>query len=222
MRRCAVVDLIVVDLGHTTGRFTGDSTSAVLRALSPLTPVAPHRIVETVRCVLHRAPELTDELAARVCQRLLIPPSEFPTSWDRGYTPYEYAGRALDELCRIAPVVALSNMAVTGGPERVAAVKTAHRGDLVEVYTSYQLGGAKPEPWLWQAIAARHGADIEHVVHIGDRLDADVYGALVAGARVVHLTQGDNLAVYPKNSEGRMFAARDLLDAVPVVRAWAK
>ncbi|GAA4661742.1 HAD hydrolase-like protein [Amycolatopsis dongchuanensis] len=71
-------------------------------------------------------------------------------------------------------------------------------------------------------IAARHGADIEHVVHIGDRLDADVYGALVAGARVVHLTQGNGPAVYPKNTEGRMFAARDLLAAVPVVRAWAK
>lgn len=217
-----MVDLIVVDLGHTTGAFTGDSTSAVLRELSPLTQVTPFRIAETVRCLLHRAPELTDELVGEVCQRLLIPPAAFPTTWERGYRPYEHTARALDELRRIAPVVALSNMSVAGGPERVAAVKAAHGSELAEVYTSYRLGGTKPEPWLWHTIAAHHGTNIGHVVHIGDRVDADVYGALCAGARVVHLPQGNEPTLYPHGSEGRVFTAHDLLDAVPVVRAWAK
>ncbi|WP_370943989.1 HAD family hydrolase [Amycolatopsis sp. cg5] len=215
------VQLITVDIGRTLGTFTGTSTAERLRALSPLADIAPHRFAETVRCLLHRAPELTSELVSQVCRRLLIPFTEFPTRWDRGYLPYPHAARALDELARIAPVVALSNMAVTGGPERVSAVRRAHLGELAAIYPSFQLGGAKPEPWLWQAIAGRHGTEVEGVVHIGDRLDADVYGALYAGARVVHIRHSGEATVYPKGSGDKVFTVFDLLDAVPVVQAWS-
>jgi FMN phosphatase YigB (HAD superfamily) len=215
------VQLITVDIGRTLGVFTGQSTIDRLRELSPLADIAPYRIPEAVRSLLHRAPELTSELVSQVCRRLLIPFSEFPTEWNRGYKPYPYTDRWLAQLAQIAPVVALSNMAITGGPERVAAVKTAHSADLVEVHTSFQLGGAKPEPWVWQAIAGRYGAEIEGVVHIGDRLDADVYGALYAGARVIHIRHGAEPWTYPKGSERMVRTVHDLGDAVYAVKGLA-
>ncbi|WP_344419494.1 HAD-IA family hydrolase [Amycolatopsis minnesotensis] len=155
-----------------------------------------------------------------MCQRLLIPYGNFPTDWDRGYVPYEDASATLDELATIAPVVTLSNMAVTGGPERVAAVRAAHGHQLEEVYTSYRLGGAKPEPWLWRMIADRRGVHIDRVVHIGDRLDADVYGAYFAGARVVHLRK-EGSTVYPPFSGDHIRTVFRLSDAAAAVRAWA-
>lgn len=215
------VQLITVDIDRTIGTFTGRSTKDRLRELSPLADIAPERAAEVVRCLLHRAPVLTGELMSQVCRQLLIPFKEFPTRWDRGYLPYPQAHRALKELGKIAPVVALSNMSVTGGLERVDKVRTEHYGGLRAVYTSFKLGGAKPEPWLWQAVAGKHCAEVENVVHIGDQLMTDVYGALWAGARVVHLRNGAETAVYPKVSPGKLFTAFDLSDAVPVVREMA-
>lgn len=219
------VQLITVDIGRTLGAFTGVSTKDRLAELAPSHVIGPDRIAETVRSLLHRAPVLTDELIERVCQRLLISPADFPaeSTWHRGYTPYHDTAQALWMLNEIAAVVALSNMAVTGGPQRVAAVNAAHPGVLAKVYTSFQLGGAKPEPWLWQIVAANHRADIGAVIHIGDRLDADVSGALSAGARVIHIHRpGDEPAHYPKGNDQRVATVPSLLDAVPVVVAWAR
>jgi FMN phosphatase YigB (HAD superfamily) len=217
----AKVDLITVDISRTLGTFTGTSTKDRLLELSPLADVAPERAGEAVRCLLHRAPALTSELISQVSRQLLIPFREFPTRWDRGYLPYPHAHNALKELAEIAPVVALSNMAVTGGPERVNKVRAEHFGTLRAVYTSFKLGGAKPEPWLWQVVAGRHGAEIENVVHIGDQLIADVYGALWAGSRVVHVRDDAEVTVYPDGSQKRVLTAFDLPTAVQKVRSWA-
>lgn len=62
------------------------------------------------------------------------------------------------------------------------------------MYTSFRLGGAKPEPWLWQALAGRHGASIEDVAHIGDQLTADVYGTLCARRAPSQWHRGDDLS----------------------------
>lgn len=217
----AKVDLITVDISRTLGTFTGTSTKDRLLELSPLADVAPDRAGEAVRCLLHRAPALTSELIGQVSRQLLIPFREFPTRWDRGYLPYPHAHNALKELAEIAPVVALSNMAVTGGPERVSKVRAEHFGTLRAVYTSFKLGGAKPEPWLWQAVAGRHRAKVENVVHIGDQLITDVYGALWAGSRVVHLRDATETTVYPDGSQERVLTACDLPTAVQAVRSWA-
>ena len=81
--------------------------------------------------------------------------------------------------------------------------------------------GAKPEPWLWQAVAGRHRAKVENVVHIGDQLIPDVYGALWAGSRVVHVRDAADATVYPEGSQERVLTACDLPTAVQVVRSWA-
>ncbi|QWF78686.1 HAD family hydrolase [Amycolatopsis sp. CA-230715] len=215
------VNLITIDIGNTLGEFTGRSTTDRLRELSRLNEIAPHRTVEAVRALLHRAPELTEDLVCQVCQRLLIPYDLFPANWGRGYVPYPDASATLAGLREVAPLVALSNMAVTGGPERVAAVRAAHGDELEEVYPSYRLGGAKPEPWLWQMIADRRGVNVSDVVHIGDRLDADVYGPFFAGARAVHLRK-EGSTVYPPFSGDHIRTVFRLSDAVQVVRGWAE
>ncbi|GAB3167637.1 hypothetical protein GCM10027258_93310 [Amycolatopsis stemonae] len=175
-----------------------------------------------MRALLYRAPKLTPNLVEEVCDRLLIPCRKFPTEWDRGYEPFPRAEHVLEELAEIAPVVALSNMAVTGGPERVAAVKRAHGRTLTDVYASWALGAAKPTPWLWNSTAGKHKVVTGSIVHIGDQLVADVYGAWTAGARVVHLRTTSQPAVYPNGSGDRIVSVTDLADAVPVVRAWAE
>ncbi len=216
------VELITIDVSRTLGRFTGRSTSERLAELTPLAALAPALVGETVRSLLYREPELTPALTSQLCDRLLIPRADFPTQWDRGYEPYPHAEHVLKELARIAPVVALSTMSVTGGPERVAAVKKEHARTLTAVYASFAVGGAKPEPWLWHSTAGKHDVETAHVVHIGDQLVADVYGAWTAGARVVHLRATSEPVDYPDDTGDRIVPVFDLADVVPVVRAWAQ
>ncbi|SFW13835.1 HAD family hydrolase [Amycolatopsis australiensis] len=215
------VALITVDVSRTLGIFTGRTTSTQLADLTPLAAIKPNLVGETVRSLLYRAPELTPDLASRLCDQLLIPRDNLPTQWHRGYEPYPHAQHVLEELAQIAPVVALSNMSVTGGPERVAAIKREHGHTLTEVYASFLLGGAKPERWLWHVTAGKHQAEPAHVVHIGDQLAADVYGAWAAGARVIHLRTSDQPVDYPADSGSRIASVHDLADAVPLIRAWA-
>lgn len=216
------VELITVDISKTLGRFTGRSTSAQLAELTPLAALDPALVGETVRALLYRAPKLTSHLVDQVCDRLLIPCRKFPTEWGRGYEPFPHAEHVLEELAEIAPVVALSNMSVTGGPERVAAIMRAHGHTLTNIYTSWALGAAKPIPWLWNSIAGKNKTVTGSVVHIGDQLVADVYGAWTAGARVVHLRTTNEPVDYPKNSSSRIASVTDLAEAVPVIRAWAE
>jgi hypothetical protein len=58
-----VKSLIVVDVGSTLGRFTGDgrSTTAVLASLAP--PTFPRELIARTVCrILHRAPALTEDV----------------------------------------------------------------------------------------------------------------------------------------------------------------
>lgn len=215
------VELITVDVSRTIGIFTGRTTREQLAELSPLAEVDPRFVGETVRAMLLREPELTPILAEQLCDRLLIPRAALPTRWHRGYQPYPYAEHVLQQLSEIAPVVALSNMSVLGGAERVRDIEREHRRTLTAVYASFALGGAKPEPWLWHSIAGKHGADTANVVHIGDQLIADVYGAWTAGARVIHLQAEDQPVDYPQDRGGRIARAADLRDVLPIVRSWA-
>jgi FMN phosphatase YigB (HAD superfamily) len=215
------VELIVVDVSRTLGVFTGQTTRERVAELTPLAQFNPSLIGETIRALLYRAPQLTPDLIGQFCDRLVIPFADFPTQWDRGYQPYAHAQHVLEELATIAPVIALSNMSVTGGAERVRAIQHEHSRTLAAVYTSFGLGGAKPEPWLWHHLAGKHEVNIANVVHIGDQLTADVYGAWTAGARVVHLRDDSQPAGYPKDSDERIAGVADLTDALPIIRSWA-
>ena len=61
----------------------------------------------------------------------------------------------------------------------------------VDVITSSgELGAAKPSTEFFLAMARRAGVRPHACVHVGDRVDNDVIGALAVGMTVIHLRRG--------------------------------
>jgi hypothetical protein len=110
--------LIVVDVGSTLGRFTGNgrSTTAVLAGLAP--PTFPRDLIARTVCrVLHRAPALTEDVIREVCDELHLDRDAWPDPWpDSSFEPYDNTLDCLKELTTLGPVVALSNLSVAGKP----------------------------------------------------------------------------------------------------------
>jgi HAD superfamily hydrolase (TIGR01549 family) len=81
---------------------------------------------------------------------------------------------------------------VVGGNQPLAFQQLVEQLDLpVDLVTSSgELGAAKPSAAFFQALAARAGVVPEQCVHVGDRVDNDVVGALAAGMAAVHLRRG--------------------------------
>lgn len=104
-------------------------------------------------------------------------------------------GAALAALAEIAPIVALSNLSVTG-TDRIAEVERHLGRHLSEIYTSYRLGGRKPERWLWHHIAKLHGTTTDHMLHCGDRWIEDVLGAAYSGARAAWIPHRSSSSDY--------------------------
>lgn len=177
--------LVIVDIGRTLGRFTGPSVTEVLTDLSPWGRLNPAGVRARVQSILHIAPELTEDVIRRVCDALLIDRDRWPSPWPSGgFQPFPDAADALTALADIATVVALSNLSVTG-QDRLDAVERHLGRHLSAIYTSFALGGRKPERWLWHDIATRHHTTTDGLVHCGDRWIEDVLGASYAGARAV-------------------------------------
>ena len=182
--------LIVVDIGRTLGRFTGPSVTEILTGLCPWGHLNGAGVRARVQSILHVAPELSEDVIRRVCDALLIDRDNWPSPWpESGFEPFPDATQALATLAEIAPVVALTNISVTGH-DRLAEVER-HLGDhLSGIYTSFALGGRKPERWLWHHIATLHDTTTDQVMHCGDRWIEDVLGASYAGARAVWVPCG--------------------------------
>lgn len=81
---------------------------------------------------------------------------------------------------------------VVGGNQPAAFQRLVEQLDLpVDLVTSSgELGVAKPDPAFYLAVAARAGVDPSECVHVGDRIDNDVVGALPSGMQVVHVRRG--------------------------------
>jgi FMN phosphatase YigB (HAD superfamily) len=178
-------ELIVVDIGSTLGTFTGPSVKDVLIDLCPWGHLNPAQVQYRVHSILHVSPKLTDEVIQRVCDALLIDRADWPSPWPPGgFRSYPGTGGIVAALAQVAPVVALSNLSVTG-VDRIAAVDRHLGRHLSAIYTSYRLGGRKPERWLWRHIAQLHDTTPERIVHCGDRWIEDALGAADTGAHAV-------------------------------------
>lgn len=213
-----MIELIVVDAGHTLGVCTGPNTTDLLATLSPL-PVAV--VSEEIRRILHRQP-LTEKLIAELCYELHIDPTAWPIPWPpTGFDVYDYTPTALGELAEIARVVVLSNMDSASGPNRTRQL-TEHCGQHIRaIWTSYGLGARKPNPQLWRHLASVYEADPRNVVHIGDSWVQDVHGAVRAGCNAVYLETREPqppLWEWP-DGPGRISVAADLQHAVDEVVA---
>lgn len=184
--------LITTDVGDTLGSFDRPGTADVLREIA----LAPDNAAEIDRNILHVVPELTDEIAELVQERLLISASDWPQVWPTGgFTAYPDTLAALERLAAVAPVVALSNTSCIAGPARMGDLREQCGQHLTAIYTSYQLQARKPQRRCWATIAAEHKVPVGDIVHLGDRVPEDVRGALNAGCRAVVLVNTRDVEV---------------------------
>ncbi|TKG60911.1 HAD family hydrolase [Prauserella endophytica] len=203
--------LIVTDVGDTLGSFDRPGTADVLREIA----LAPDNAAEIDRNILHVVPELTEEVAELVRERLLISASEWPLIWPTGgFTAYPGTKTALERLAALAPVVALSNVSCVAGPARMGDLHDQCGQYLAGIYTSYQLQARKPQPRCWTAIAAEYQVPVGDIVHLGDRVPEDVRGPLAAGCRAAVLVNTRDVEV-PEDvrRDPRVAVVRDLADA---------
>lgn len=211
--------LITVDVGHTLGEFDRPGTADILREIAE----APTHAAEVDRTLLHVVPELTPGIARHVRELLLIPDHAWPDTWHTGgFTPYPGTLAALPRLAAIAPVVALTNVSCIAGPRRLDDLQL-HCGQYLDgVFASFQLGARKPQPHGWHTIAATHGIRVSEIVHIGDRVDDDIRGALAAGcAAAVLVTTRETLPADLRQNP-RVTSVPDLGGASPAIAGEAE
>lgn len=214
-----MIELIVVDAGHTLGVCTGPHTIDILDELSPL----PREMVaEEERRVLHRVEELTEDHISDLCTVLHIDPERWPRPWPTvGFDVFDYTRAALCELAAIAPVVVLSNASVAGGAPRMSLLADQCDPYLTDIWTSYGMGSRKPDPRLWQRFADVYEVAPGSVVHIGDSWPQDVQGPIRAGCHAVYVETrlpAPDLHSWPDGA-GRITVAKNLQHAVADIAA---
>lgn len=215
--------LISLDVGDTLGQGTGPSLTAVLAQVSPL----PEPVVGAILAEeLQTTPVVTDQVRKRLAEGLRI---TWTAALERAMaTPFAlFPGTvgAVAELAEIAPTVTLSN-SIAWHAHHHEAIRQACGRHLTAVHTSYELGAAKPDVAAFDAVADAHDVDPEDLVHVGDSWQADVLGALDAGARAVWITAGRDLPEVDPNAVdpewiSRIRVARDITAVPKVLRAWA-
>lgn len=81
---------------------------------------------------------------------------------------------------------------VVAGNSTRSFQRTVEQLDLpVDLVTfSAELGACKPTADFYERVAVAAGVPAADCVHVGDRVDNDLFGAAAAGMRVVHLRRG--------------------------------
>lgn len=77
--------------------------------------------------------------------------------------------------------------AVTNGNADVGRIGMGHYFDFA--LSAVELGAAKPSHLVFETVANRSGVPIEQIVHVGDDVYCDVYGAAQAGMQAVWLNR---------------------------------
>jgi putative hydrolase of the HAD superfamily len=152
------------------------------------------------------------EAVTRACAEIDYPD---PNHVVDSYTPP--AGLAFDDvvptLTRLraagVSVIAVGNCAPwdSGG---IAATGLAPLLD--EVFCSFQIGAAKPDPRIFRHVQTAIGAKPEEILHLGDTPTADVQGATSAGWSALLLDRNASRSAARQNRRTRMI--RSLADLV--------
>ena len=78
------------------------------------------------------------------------------------------------------PVIAVTNTARRGSTWR-DFFDSQSVGPFREIVTSCEVGSAKPDPGIFREAARHLAVPVESILHVGDRWELDVEGALAAG-----------------------------------------
>jgi FMN phosphatase YigB (HAD superfamily) len=211
---CRSRGVVSVDVGGTLGYGSAPSLASRLVAASAL---PPPRATSIVRTTLNVAPSLSNELINRLCHRLGIARSTFPSR----HAPsrlrvFPGVPDAMRRLTGARTVVTLSNVSCVDFDE--ADLRQALGGTVAAHYASCRLRRAKPDARVFRTVATRHGVPVSSLVHVGDDWECDVLGALGAGARAVWITRGRALPRdWERLDRERFGVAVDFSEAVTAV-----
>ncbi|MEV7197167.1 HAD family hydrolase [Streptomyces sp. NPDC093510] len=178
--------LVMVDVGGTLGTADGPGLTMRLTEASPL-PAAQARAV--MRASLHTQPEITDAVAAGVCEALGVPPESFPR--DLSPAPFRlFPGttEALRRISGVATVVTLSNVTcVDADTEGLRGLLSPWVSDY---FPSCRIGHTKPDSRAFHTVIDQLGAVPDRVIHVGDDWACDIVGAVESGIRAVWISRG--------------------------------
>lgn len=94
------------------------------------------------------------------------------------------AREVVEAARRLAPIAVITNF--TEAAQQHQKIAAAGLDGLFEhVFISGEVGHAKPDPRIFHHAAANIGARIEDCIHIGNSWEADIAGALGAGAAAI-------------------------------------
>jgi len=139
-------------------------------------------------------------------------------SMEVSVSPIELFDDSLEALARlrsIARIVTVANVtSLESRPNELAPLI----GEYVDLYfRSCDLGFAKPDRRVFEAVASACGVSLGSLVHIGDDWGCDVEGAVDAGARAIWISWGRPTPVGGRHS-GEVRVAATLLEAARILR----
>lgn len=222
--------LFTVDIGYTMGTFRGHPVELLADLAQQHHPKTADeeetnpwktRAAEINRWILCTTPEADQHVIETVSAYLMFPQHLWPENESAGFRAYEFAHEALSELQTIGDIVALSNLSILGGSAIVQDVEAQLGGHLTSIYTSYNLRACKPHSRCWQTIADDHGVSPDDIVHIGDLIVEDIYGALNAGCgRAILVNTGGHVVPRTLSEDSRVTVVHDLREAVTAIDSW--
>lgn len=124
-------------------------------------------------------PAEAQKLAGALRDGWIEPIFAMPPSMDPAAIPVltrlHAGGLKLGLICNtsVTPGFALRRLLAGWGLDKLLAVQLF----------SDEMGIRKPNPAIYREMASRLGVDISRLLHVGDRQDVDVEGAIAAGAR---------------------------------------
>jgi HAD superfamily hydrolase (TIGR01509 family) len=208
--RVPVPEIVSFDLGNTLMRLPPQggfcahfsrTTGVPFGILRPLFAKYFHTRDLPIRCAVTLA-----------CQEIGYPN---PNRVVDGYTPpaADVFDDVIPTLTRLreagVKIIAISNCA----PWDASAIAPTGLTPLLdEIFCSFQIGAAKPDPRIFRQVQARIKAKPEDLLHIGDTPTADVQGATSAGWSALLLDRDGNKVPARQNNPIRVI--RTLADLV--------
>lgn len=211
--------LVVWDIGGTLAEPVGDLETLGQR-LQRASPLAPGEVAAFCHSVLYTAP-VTAHVIQDVARYLRVDPTVLTEYVSPSLQLREGAAEVLEALAALGvPMVALSNVAESDTPQ-IRWLRNTAGPWLEEIYASYELGAAKPDPRAFHHIAADQGFETKNMIVVGDRADVDMAGADAVRGRGLLVAQSS----LPQEYAGRpdeFRAARALREALPILMRWAQ
>jgi putative hydrolase of the HAD superfamily len=116
--------------------------------------------------------------------------------WEMEPIPVPYALEVLGQLKKRFKLGIISNTVGSGDAELAAVLQSIGAQQLIDaIVTSRDFGKGKPDPSIYREAARRLGVSVSEACMVGDRLETDIAGALLAGIPGIWLRHDHSVEV---------------------------